>query len=81
VKLKSILSKELGLDVAVENDARCFALGEAMLGAGKGHKVVFGITIGTGVGGGLVVDGKIYGGAHGFAGEIGHAHRLRKLRS
>jgi glucokinase len=72
VKLKSILSKELGLDVAVENDARCFALGEAMLGAGKGHKVVFGITIGTGVGGGLVVDGKIYGGAHGFAGEIGH---------
>ncbi len=70
--VKAHLEKKLGTDVAIGNDARCFTLGEATLGAGKGHAVVCGVTIGTGVGGGVVVDGKILGGAHGFAGEIGH---------
>jgi glucokinase len=60
------------LPVAIDNDARCFAFAEAVLGAGKGHRTVVGVTLGTGVGGGIVVDGKIFHGAHGFAGEFGH---------
>lgn len=72
VRVKTILEQALGTAVAVGNDARCFTLGEATLGAGKGHRVVCGVTIGTGVGGGVVMDGHIVDGAHGFAGEIGH---------
>lgn len=72
INLKKILEAKLRTSVAVGNDARCFALAEALLGAGKGHSVVCGITIGTGVGGGVIVNGSILGGAHGFAGEIGH---------
>ncbi len=72
IAVKKILEEHLKLPIAVGNDARCFTLAEAVLGAGKGHRVVCGITLGTGVGGGLVVDGKIYDGTHGFAGEIGH---------
>ncbi|MFA6039077.1 MAG: ROK family protein [Candidatus Peribacteraceae bacterium] len=70
--LKSTLEKRYGIPVAVENDSNCFALGEALEGAGKGHSVVVGITMGTGVGGGIVVDGKLFRGANGFAGEAGH---------
>ncbi|UPA22105.1 ROK family protein [Candidatus Peribacteria bacterium] len=72
IRAKELLEKELKLPVRVANDAGCFALAEAMLGAGKGKKIVVGITMGTGVGGGIVIDGKIFGGSHGFAGEIGH---------
>jgi predicted NBD/HSP70 family sugar kinase len=72
VKAKEILEKALNLPVAVENDASCFALAEARLGAGKGKRVVIGITMGTGVGGGIVIDGTVFQGSHGFAGEIGH---------
>lgn len=72
VRAKELLEKELKLPVHVANDAACFALAEATLGAGKGRKIVVGITMGTGVGGGIVIDGKIFGGSHGFAGEIGH---------
>ena len=72
IALKDELEKRLGQVVAVDNDAHCFALTEAVLGAGKGHRVVSGITIGTGVGGGLVVDGKLFYGGHGFASEVGH---------
>ncbi|MEK7562918.1 MAG: ROK family protein [Patescibacteria group bacterium] len=62
----------LGLPVTFENDANCFTLAESVAGAGKGHSVVVGITLGTGVGGGIVIDGKIFTGAHGYAAEIGH---------
>lgn len=66
------LSEKLGRPVLVANDADCFALSEAVVGAGRGHRVVFGIILGTGVGGGLVINGKIHEGAGGFAGEWGH---------
>lgn len=65
-------SVALGLPVTFENDANCFALAEATLGAGKGKPVVVGVTLGTGVGGGIILDGKIFSGAHGYAAEIGH---------
>lgn len=66
------LAKKSKLPVFFENDANCFALAEAHLGAGKGKRVVVGITMGTGVGGGIVVDGKLFRGAHGYAAEVGH---------
>lgn len=62
----------LGLPVLILNDADCFALAEARQGAGQGHRNVFGVILGTGVGGGLVIDGKIVTGPGGFAGEWGH---------
>ncbi len=58
--------------VKIENDANCFALAEARMGAGKRANIVLGITLGSGVGGGLVIKNKIYQGAFGTAGEIGH---------
>lgn len=58
--------------VRVENDANCFALSEAADGAGKGYNIVFAVIIGTGVGGGIVVGGKVLSGANGIAGEWGH---------
>lgn len=72
VELKSVLEKALKLPVFVANDARCFTLAEARMGAGKGHSVVVGVTMGTGVGGGIAVDGKLVYGHQGCAGEIGH---------
>lgn len=66
------LSGALGMPVRVLNDADCFALAEARRGAGRGHRGVFGIILGTGVGGGLVIDGKLVTGTGGFAGEWGH---------
>ncbi len=66
------LSTALGVDVRISNDANCFALAEAQWGAGKGAQVVFGVILGTGVGGGIVVDGRVWGGAQGNGGEWGH---------
>jgi fructokinase len=66
------LSRALGREVRVANDANCFALSEATDGAGAGGQVVFGVIIGTGVGGGIVVDGRILTGPHAIAGEWGH---------
>ncbi len=60
------------LSASVENDSNCFTLAEAREGAGKGSSVVCGVTMGTGVGGGMVVDGRIFRGADGFASEFGH---------
>ena len=62
----------LGRVVKVENDANCFALSEASDGAGAGHRVVFGVILGTGVGGGITVDGQLLTGPHHIAGEWGH---------
>jgi fructokinase len=70
--LKEDLEKALGRPVRIENDANCFALSEAVDGAGKGAGVVFGVILGTGVGGGIVVDGKVLVGPNGIAGEWGH---------
>lgn len=66
------LGEQLGRPVFVANDADCFALAEAIEGAGRGHRIVFGAILGTGVGGGIVIDGRIVNGAGGFAGEWGH---------
>ncbi|MDE2184419.1 MAG: ROK family protein [Alphaproteobacteria bacterium] len=70
------LDKDLGAElhriVRVENDANCFALSEAADGAGAGMDVVFGAILGTGVGGGICVGGRVLSGAHGIAGEWGH---------
>lgn len=70
--LATIIEKEFQVKTRMENDANCFTLGETLRGGGRGGKRVFGITLGTGVGGGMVVDGKIWPGAFGSAGEIGH---------
>ena len=75
--LAADLSKALGLPVFIANDADCFALAEALQGAGRGHRNVFGIILGTGVGGGLVFDGRIVTGAGGYAGEWGHGTALQ----
>ena len=66
------LAAALRRDVRIANDANCFALSEAVDGAGAGHRVVFGVILGTGVGGGLVVDGAVWNGRNGVAGEWGH---------
>jgi fructokinase len=58
--------------IAIENDANCFALSEAIDGAGKGYRTVFGVILGTGVGGGLVIEGKLLRGHNAIAGEWGH---------
>jgi predicted NBD/HSP70 family sugar kinase len=70
--LRDDLSKAIARDVIMANDANCCALAEATLGAARGESVVFGIILGTGVGGGIVVDGQTLGGCHGIAGEWGH---------
>ena len=66
------LKKSLRMPVFVENDANCAALGEYWRGAGRGAASLFMFTLGTGVGGGFIIDGKIWRGASGAAGEIGH---------
>jgi fructokinase len=66
--LRAALSRE----VRFQNDANCFALSEARDGAGEGARVVFGVIVGTGTGGGIVVDGKLLGGPNAIAGEWGH---------
>ncbi len=66
------LEKALGRPIRLANDANCFALSEATDGAGAGHAVVFGVILGTGTGGGVVVNGQVLEGAHGIGGEWGH---------
>ncbi len=70
--LKADLEAALGLPVLIANDADCCALAEYGAGAGRGHRVVFAAILGTGVGGGLVIDGKLINSDGGFAGEWGH---------
>lgn len=70
--LQRDLEERLALEVLVANDADCFVLGEAGLGAGRGHAIVLGAILGSGVGGGLVVNGRLINSAGGFAGEWGH---------
>ena len=70
--LKGDLERALGREVRLANDANCFALSEAVDGAGKGAEVVFGVILGTGVGGGIVVRGEVLTGPNAIAGEWGH---------
>ncbi len=70
IKFKQIFPKIFKL--RLENDARCFALAEARLGQGEKYRTLVGVTLGTGIGGGLVSNGNIYRGAHLGAGEVGH---------
>jgi len=70
--LKRDLEQAIGREVRLENDANCFALSEAVDGAGAGAEVVFGVILGTGVGGGIVAHGKLLTGPNAIAGEWGH---------
>ena len=70
--LKQDLEAALGREVRIENDANCFALSEALDGAGKGAETVFGVILGTGVGGGIVHQGRLLRGINAIAGEWGH---------
>jgi glucokinase len=70
--LRQIIHERLGLPAALDNDANCAVLGEWWMGAARGTRNAIGITIGTGIGGGIIVDGKLYHGASDCAGEIGH---------
>jgi fructokinase len=70
--VKPDLERLLGREVRFANDANCFALSEAIDGAAKGARVVFGVILGTGVGGGIVVDGRGLSGANAICGEWGH---------
>lgn len=70
--LRQIVQERLGLPTALDNDANCAVLGEWWVGAARGTRHAIGITIGTGIGGGIILDGKLYHGASDVAGEIGH---------
>ncbi len=70
--LRDLLARELGLPAAIDNDANCAVFGEWWIGAAKGARHAIGVTIGTGIGGGLILDGQLYHGASDCAGEIGH---------
>jgi len=70
--LKADLERALGCEVRLSNDANCFALSEAIDGAGAGASSVFGVILGTGVGGGLVIGRRLHAGAQGIGGEWGH---------
>ena len=70
--LRARLSEPLKLPASLDNDANCAVLGECWVGAARTARYVIGITIGTGIGGGIVIDGQLYHGASDAAGEIGH---------
>lgn len=70
--VKSDLEKILGRKIEIQNDANCFAMAEAMHGAGRGKKLVFGVIMGTGCGGGIVHKGEVITGPQAVAGEWGH---------
>jgi glucokinase len=72
IDITTELAKAAGLPVILDNDANCAAYGELQAGAARGRKEVFFITLGTGIGAGLIINGQIYRGAAGFAGEFGH---------
>lgn len=70
--LRTLIKAKLGKEVYVENDANAAAFGEVLNGAGKGYKDVVVVTLGTGVGGGIIIDGKIYTGFNFCGAELGH---------
>lgn len=70
--IREFIKKRISSPIAIENDANAFALGEGWVGAAKGSKYYCGITLGTGVGGGIVINGEILHGSGGMASEVGH---------
>src|SRR5687768_13665463 len=70
--LRDEIAKRVNLDATLDNDANCATLGEFWCGAAVGGRNVIGMTLGTGIGGGLILDGKLYHGSSDAAGEIGH---------
>lgn len=76
--LKSDLAQALGRPIIITNDADCYALAEAGVGLAKGESRVFGVVLGTGVGGGLVIDGRLMTSAAGVGGEWGHGPIIGK---
>jgi len=70
--LRSRIENALGRPIWMVNDARAFTLAEGTIGAGAGCRIVVCVTLGTGVGGGIMIDGRLHGGAFGVAGELGH---------
>jgi glucokinase len=72
VKLPALIKKRFNLKVAIANDADCFLRAETLAGAGRGKKNIFGLTIGTGIGGGWWLNNNVYAGANGAGGEPGH---------
>lgn len=78
VDIKEYFDDKLDLKILVENDANVAALGEAWVGVAKDYQSIVMVTLGTGVGGGIIVDGKILSGKHGSGGEIGHMPLLKE---
>ena len=78
VHLKEIYENRFGIPVHINNDANCFSLGESRFGQGRGYKDVLGITLGTGVGSGIIINGHLYEGRNAGAGEIGCLSYLDK---
>ena len=72
IDFRDLLKERFGLPVGIENDANAAALAEHRFGAGKGTRHMVMLTLGTGIGGGLILDGRLYRGAVGAAGELGH---------
>ena len=72
VDIKGTLERAFGLPVTVANDANCMTLGEVWVGGAKGYTDVIGVTLGTGVGGGILTGGRLLEGARGLGGELGH---------
>lgn len=70
--VKQDLEKKLARSIVIQNDANCFAMAEALLGAGRGKDMVFGVIMGTGCGGGLVIKGEVWTGLQAIGGEWGH---------
>ncbi len=70
--LDQLLRERLGCEILVANDANCFAVAESVYGAARGRRCVFGVILGTGVGGGVCFEGRAWGGLHGIGGEWGH---------
>lgn len=78
VHLKDILEERFRIPVRVNNDSNCFTLGESRFGKGKGFSYMVGVTLGTGVGSGIIIDGKLYEGRNAGAGEVGCLNYLDK---
>ena len=72
VPVVELMRRQIDVPFAIDDDANCAALGEARMGAARGADYAVYVTISTGIGSGIVIDGNIYRGAHGFAGEVGH---------
>ncbi len=71
IELQKLMEQRYHIPVGVENDANCFALGEFLFGGGKGCRCMIGLTIGTGLGSGIIINKKLYTGKYGGAGEFG----------